>query len=1740
MATPDISDLPVPVADTVDISDLPVPPPPPPAAVTVAPETPGFWARVEQALGGDAQAAEVQAQRPIAGAEELAGSAAVNAIPYSINSADRFLKDASAPPTEQERRVDFEEGKSPDGGDLVPSTWVAPGAEGQKLEGQIGSAAIPGVRDAQTGKPITLREAAQRMAQGAKGEWQEFQQDRPDAAAAVASVVKPTWDAANALPLVAPLSAGVDAGVDALASRGAKEIAEEAPAATEKVAATEPAPVGPITPAEMAAQPVTEPPKPASEIKLPGQEPGTVPGPGAEKPEAPPAPGAELFKHPGDENARVPGDDRSPEERAALAQKMRDLGITETRESALTGNPREASSDHMTSEFQDEGGTRMGKVIAQEREALRGGVQGLLEQSGGSTLTGQAADKARGADMVAPVKTLEDHIDNHIQQMYAQANQKAAGQPLHMIGLNQILTGQKSAFVQTQEGEQLLKGINHRASELGILAPDGSLKPTTVEQAERLRQYIGDAYNHRIARLTYMLKDAIDDDVTKAAGENVYQQGRALRAYKSRMLEEQPGVNKLREPDDKLGIARKVALEDVPDHIENMSVDQFNHYVNTLAAAAKVSTQAAQQSARAFNQVRAHFLQRIKQIGDSTGTLWNSKGVSEYLRAHDAQLARVLRPDELRKLQDIHDVGNALRIDRHYRGAAAAQHQRESMIVKGARGALKLGGTALGATHGPIGAVVGHAGGAAVAKLAEKDVAKEVEKRIVNLADEPKPPRERIANKFPGQRGGPKFTVQTSKGKFPIEHEEGDLGEHTVRSENGETHLQEQNNGNLRAKRSDTAAAAQGGGEGTARLAAAADIAHSRGGNLESDSSVSPAEAHAYGNLARAGYKVRRDASATVNPTTNNWITDDFRKPVFTVGPKAAPAERPLAERFASQRGGPKYRATPTLEKFVKSKAPPHVVDKNGPATWEELQARGHESPLPVNPQSAEGSIYRNVPTNIAFRAWHDATHVRLGAGFDHEGELRVALEHQREAKEAGLSNEDRRALWADTWETFKHHEQTGEFPSKPREFVAQKMAEKFPGQRGGPKMEREAGSEKGAGGKTMTFRHFSMVDNPPERLTLDPKFYGKGLTGAERVRMKNEGAPKVVSAYASDHPNHMVEPELRGKAEYRVTVPASKMYDLSIDPHGIREAATEGGVYDHSEAERQVAARGYTGYYTPHHANPLFRGQARFFKPVEGVKVGPKATVNIGLKVGESGSISAQEAMQALARKGVKITQSAVHQSGTEPTLVAHLDRALTPEEAHAVSAELHQEAIAQHTPEGGELHGPGAEAWRPFQGKYFLKMNGKPLEASRPPLKQEYDPAGKLYDEQARRDMEAAQANPNGKRPPLQQGGAAEPTPAPLYRAPRSQRGGAIPAPGVKLPKALAANTTPEERALFTRKAAQQDLVRAFHEAPSEKELGALALAGRAKRGWYEHASKAIANVFGGDGPRFTALLAAMSPQASVEMNFHNALHTFTAWAKAGRPTDRATIERIMEENSMKDPESKSKSNVLDAWRHNAVRALTAKDPETVAISGPKVSSFMHNLRGHVNEVTLDSWMATVARMDPKILGGLDRKATDGLSKTFSVKSPGYVGYAAKVRAAAGLLTRMTGETWTPAEVQETVWSWAKTATEHANSFKGLATIPELAKNGEIHDDLIKGTSDFHTLFERPEHRAVLADSEFAKGLGRLHAERAPEPRPPSEAETAARKALQPHFEKAARRVEKSRQDRRALEESSDDVPF
>jgi hypothetical protein len=291
------------------------------------------------------------------------------------------------------------------------------------------------------------------------------------------------------------------------------------------------------------------------------------------------------------------------------------------------------------------------------------------------------------------------------------------------------------------------------------------------------------------------------------------------------------------------------------------------------------------------------------------------------------------------------------------------------------------------------------------------------------------------------------------------------------------------------------------------------------------------------------------------------------------------------------------------------------------------------------------------------------------------------------------------------------------------------------------------------------------------------------------------------------------------------------------------------------------------------------------------------------------------------------------------------------------------------------------------------------------------------------------------------------------------------------------LLKNLTPSEQTKITDRMAEK-VIGLMKDLPSAKEMAAVAYAGRAKRGWYAKSADTISQLFGADAPRFASLLAAQSPQCSVETNLVNTLNTWKNWTAAGRPTDRAEIVRIMGRSV---EGSRGEASVLEAWINNSVRSLTADAPDEALLSGPKVNSFFKNLRGHVQEVTNDAWMANYALVSQTLFGGV------GINKagTDPGKGSGYLAMNARVREAAATLTKLTGETWTPAEVQETIWSWAKSLYELANQAGEDRTARQIVEERGLSDELINSTPDFGTLFHNPTYAKILKEAGYGEEL-------------------------------------------------------
>lgn len=286
----------------------------------------------------------------------------------------------------------------------------------------------------------------------------------------------------------------------------------------------------------------------------------------------------------------------------------------------------------------------------------------------------------------------------------------------------------------------------------------------------------------------------------------------------------------------------------------------------------------------------------------------------------------------------------------------------------------------------------------------------------------------------------------------------------------------------------------------------------------------------------------------------------------------------------------------------------------------------------------------------------------------------------------------------------------------------------------------------------------------------------------------------------------------------------------------------------------------------------------------------------------------------------------------------------------------------------------------------------------------------------------------------------------------------------------KRVAKHMLPDERAkLFKGNASR--IVSVFENLPDPSEIATVAFAGRAKKGWYQKSAEALVDIFGiEDAPRFAALLAALSPQTSVESNAITALKVWTAWIRVGRPVQANRIKQLLAMNVQGEGGDNS---VLPAWIPNSITALSHPDPSTVVLSGPKVDSFMQNLRGVTNAVTNDAWMANYVNIDQEVF----KKSGDAKPG----KGPGYVAFAARVRAAAAIATKRTSVEWTPAEIQETVWSWAKTLTEMAASKDEQRTAAQIAEQGGLTAEQISATPDFASLFVSGVYAQILKEGGY-----------------------------------------------------------
>lgn len=150
---------------------------------------------------------------------------------------------------------------------------------------------------------------------------------------------------------------------------------------------------------------------------------------------------------------------------------------------------------------------------------------------------------------------------------------------------------------------------------------------------------------------------------------------------------------------------------------------------------------------------------------------------------------------------------------------------------------------------------------------------------------------------------------------------------------------------------------------------------------------------------------------------------------------------------------------------------------------------------------------------------------------------------------------------------------------------------------------------------------------------------------------------------------------------------------------------------------------------------------------------------------------------------------------------------------------------------------------------------------------------------------------------------------------------------------------------------------------------------------RNWYIDTQQYIEQMFGDGADLFTALLAATSPRVHVKISWDMAVRIYNEFNAGTIP---------------------SKIGLMGCHRPNVLRALSGQP-----LQGNKVRAFYANLRGDLNQVTIDSWMLKLFRWFER---GTKRVPTNNQYQ--------------KLAERFALVARNNG--YEPAEFQAILWTW------------------------------------------------------------------------------------------------------------------
>jgi hypothetical protein len=417
----------------------------------------------------------------------------------------------------------------------------------------------------------------------------------------------------------------------------------------------------------------------------------------------------------------------APDQQQKNLDLMREVGLTETRPSAISGDKFTAGNEFQLSKSDTPQGEVLRAQFAKEKTALDNYSQQIAQDTGARG----ASPEEVGQIIRQPLQGLNDYYDNAVKGVYQAADQRAAG----IAGIDadsfKSMMDTRSNFAGKSENGSLGRGINAYLKEQGIRNADGTFNPMTAKQAEGVRQYINGQWSPQNSGLIGKIKESLDTDVAKSAGDDVYAQARALHAERKNVLDNPKGISSLLNEEGPNGINQMVPDEKVGQKLTSMPVGQLRHIVETLKGVPTELQPAAQQ---AISEMKGVFADAVNKAGQ--GAEWNAAKVTKQLNDQRSRMGLLFDDGEMSQFRTLNDAGHVLQKPTAYPGAAVQGHNLLQKAVIWAPTAATT--AAASALYGPLGAAVAGPAGAALTRKATEFVNRRSANKLLDSFSNPK------------------------------------------------------------------------------------------------------------------------------------------------------------------------------------------------------------------------------------------------------------------------------------------------------------------------------------------------------------------------------------------------------------------------------------------------------------------------------------------------------------------------------------------------------------------------------------------------------------------------------------------------------------------------------------------------------------------------------------------------------------------------------------------------------------------------------------------------------------------------------------------------------------------------------------------------------------------------------------------------------------------------------------------